>query len=586
MWHDNETTVDLLGFDYLSSALVEVLTEQRLLPVTVGVFGDWGSGKSSLMRIAREELNSRDGIATIEFSAWQFESYEDVKAALMQVIMQRLQQEQGLDADVERLRTKLLKRVDWFYALSLAATRVATLTPPTLEDLRKAVRPSAEEGDDETQAIQEFRTDFGELLSKIESINALVVFIDDLDRCLPTSIIETFEAIRLFLAVPKTAFVIAADERIIRYAIRSRYPAESGAGVDLGRDYLEKIVQVPLRIPPLTGAEVEGYLNLLFAQLSLEPDAYLELCARAAETRATDVLAVACNYGIAAGVVEPVPEALQRNFDLVARIASILASGLNGNPRQLKRFMNALVLRQRAAAARGVTLDAAVLAKLMILEYLHEVQFRTLFAWQAASHGRPPELGDAERAIAQGDEPETTEAVQFVTDAALRSWIELEPPLAEIDLQPYFYFSRDRIEVTAPGRRLPRELQELLGHLSSESDAYRSQGQKTAVALPEIELRSVYEALGEHYARVPTGPVGESLIEIAGERGEVVPTLLATLAAAPPVRIDASVPLRLGTKVGLAQSKPLLDQWAGQQEAKRLASGAKTTIARLEKAGS
>src|SRR6266508_670567 len=155
MWHDNETNVDLLGFDYLSSALVEVLTESRLLPVTVGVFGDWGSGKSSLMRIARGELEARERIATIEFSAWQFESYEDVKAALMQVIMQRLQREQGLSEHAAGLREKLLKRVDWFYAIGLAASRVATLTPPTLEELRRAVRP-ADTGEEETQAIQEF----------------------------------------------------------------------------------------------------------------------------------------------------------------------------------------------------------------------------------------------------------------------------------------------------------------------------------------------------------------------------------------------------------------------------------------------
>src|SRR6266511_6261243 len=117
MWHDNETSTDLLGFDYLSRALIEVLNERRLLPVTVGVFGDWGSGKSSLMRIAREELAENERIATIEFSAWQFEGYEDVKAALMQVILQRLHTEEGVSEKAKGLRYKLLKRVDWFYAI-------------------------------------------------------------------------------------------------------------------------------------------------------------------------------------------------------------------------------------------------------------------------------------------------------------------------------------------------------------------------------------------------------------------------------------------------------------------------------------
>ena len=582
VWHDNETSTDLLGFDYLSSALIEVLTEPRLLPVTVGVFGDWGSGKSSLMRITSDELEARGRIATIDFSAWQFEGYEEVKAALMQVIMRRLLEEQDLSATASGLRDRLLKRVDWFYAIGLAATRIVTLTPPTMEELQKVVKPADEEP--QTQAIQDFRTDFGALLAEIEGIDTLVVFIDDLDRCLPATIIETFEAIRLFLAVPKTAFVIAADERIIRYAIRSRYPAE--AGVDLGRDYLEKIVQIPVRVPPLTAAEVESYLNLLFAELALDDDTWSRLREKAAEARASDALSVACNYGIARSVVDPVPEGLQANFELVSRIAPVLAAGLNGNPRQLKRFMNALVLRQRAAAARGVELDAAVLAKLMILEYLHEVQFRTLFEWQAASHGKPPVLADAETAVAAKTEPKIAEALPFVTEAPLRRWVELDPRLAEVDLQPYFYFSRDRIEMTAPGRRLPRELQELFGRLTSESDAFRAQAHKAAVQLPDAELRALYEALVDRFMRIPgAGKLDESLIDLAAARAELVSTLIAALQGVPPVSLDPGVPLRLGTKIALAEIKPLLESWAGQREAPRLAAAAKTTLSKLEKAG-
>lgn len=582
MWHDNETAVDLLGFDYLSRALVDVLSESRLLPVTVGVFGDWGSGKSSLMRIARDELAANDRIATIEFSAWQFEGYEDVKAALMQVIMQRLKAQEGLSEKAQSLRTKLVKRVDWFYAIGLAASRIATLTPPTLDELRRAVKPEGSD-EDETQAIQEFRSDFAALLAELDNLDALVVFIDDLDRCLPTSIIETFEAIRLFLAVPKTAFVIAADERIIRYAIGSRYPADAAGRVDLGRDYLEKIVQVPIRIPPLTGSEVETYLNLLFAELHLPPESEALLREKAAEARAADTLAVACNYGIASGVIDPVPEQLQASFELSARIAPILAGGLNGNPRQLKRFMNALVLRQKAAAARSVSLDAGVLAKLMILEYLHEVQFRTLFEWQAASDGRPPELAAAERAVAESEDP-GPEAGTFA-DPGLRGWLQLDPTLGGVDLQPYFYFSRDRIEITAPGRRLPRELQELLARLESESDTFRGKAIENAAQLPEGELRALYDALTDRYLRVPSAPhLGDSLIDIAASRQELAPTLIATLSAVQPVSIVPRVALRLGEKLPTPEARRLLTKWSSQQEAKQLASSANATLKRIEKA--
>lgn len=582
MWHDNETSTDLLGFDYLSAALIEVVTEPRLLPVTVGVFGDWGSGKSSLLRMARRELQAREGVATIEFSAWQFESYEDVKAALMQVILQRLREEQGVSEEAKSLVNKLAKRVDWFYAISLAATRVATLTPPSLDELRKVVRPSEEEGgEEESQAIADFRRDFAELLREITTITTLVIFIDDLDRCMPKSIIETFEAIRLFLSVDKTAFVIAADERIIRYAIHTRYPADGG--VDIGRDYLEKIVQVPLRVPPLTGSEVEGYLNLLFAQLSLDDSEYSKLLVTAGDARREDALAVACNYGIAADSLGSVPAPLQQHFDLVARIAPILAAGLNGNPRQLKRFMNALMLRQRAASARGVDLDAAILAKLMILEYLHEVQFRSVFEWQAGNHGRSKELQEAEAAVASREEPDDPDAIPFVTDPQLRRWLKLDPPLAEVDLQPYFYFSRDKIEITAPGRRLPRALQDLLDRLGMESNAHRVEARVKAVELPATELRQLYDALAERFVRTPTTPAAASLIEIAAEHPELVPPLLTALEAASPVRIEPTTALQLAQLIPIELGRPLLERWAEQSEAKRIQAGAKAALLAVDK---
>src|SRR5262249_38941238 len=120
------------------------------------------------------------------------------------------------------------------------------------------------------QTIGEFREDFGKLLQRLP-IKALVVFIDDLDRCLPENIVDTFEALRLFLAVDKTAFVIGADQRIVYHENGMGYPKRGDESVDIGRHYLEKIIQTPLNIPPLEPMESEGYLNLLGCQRHLTP---------------------------------------------------------------------------------------------------------------------------------------------------------------------------------------------------------------------------------------------------------------------------------------------------------------------------
>jgi ABC-type glutathione transport system ATPase component len=87
MWADNETTVDLLGFDYLVDALELIVTDTTMLPVTVGMAGDWGSGKTSVMRMAEERLDPRTDIVTVSFSPWRFEGYDDIKAALMAAVI-------------------------------------------------------------------------------------------------------------------------------------------------------------------------------------------------------------------------------------------------------------------------------------------------------------------------------------------------------------------------------------------------------------------------------------------------------------------------------------------------------------------
>jgi hypothetical protein len=137
--------------------------------------------------------------------------------------------------------------------------------------------------------------------------------------------------------------------------------------------------------------------------------------------------------------------------------------------------------------------------------------------------------------------------------------------------------------MTAPGRRLPRELQELYGHLTSESDVFRAQGLKMAIELPDIELRSLYEALIDRFMRIPGAELAESLIELAAVRNDLTQTLLTALGAVPPVSLDPAVPLRLGLKLPPAAIGATLAAWERQNEAPSLAAAAKTALKRLNK---
>ena len=87
MWSDNETDVDLLRYRYLVASVLRLIRNDDLLPTTIGVFGDWGTGKSSLIKMIEKEIDNDPSTMCISFSGWLFDDYNDAKTALMGSIL-------------------------------------------------------------------------------------------------------------------------------------------------------------------------------------------------------------------------------------------------------------------------------------------------------------------------------------------------------------------------------------------------------------------------------------------------------------------------------------------------------------------
>ncbi|MFB9303821.1 KAP family P-loop NTPase fold protein, partial [Kibdelosporangium philippinense] len=548
MWADNEADVDLLGFDFLVDSLYVAVTEPRLLPVTVGLLGDWGSGKSSLMAITRRELEQADsdGVASpylcVWFSPWQYEDYDDVKVALMTTILDAISTRISEDAPAQQEVSRLRRWARGFGrasrrtvrgglpVLPTAAVLAAqgldpTMIPALLEMIKATANATATEGakllqdkpanpasTESITDIGQFRTEFQALVKELAGVNAIVVFIDDLDRCLPETVVDTFEAIRLFVNTSKTAYVIAANQPVVESAIDSRYPELVRDGVGIGANYLEKMLQLKVTIPPLSAPEADTYMNLLLAELHLAGDQFAKAVAATRERRSAGNLQVAFNLGICSDVLGDVPDALVRDLTWAADVAEVLGSGLRGNPRQLKRFLTNLLLKQRSAARRSIELELPVLAKLMALEEQHINEFRRLFSWQLGAAGPIPELRLAEeatrtgsatasntsedppdvssdrrqrRSVARQDNPDSDttdrgldggmpEDVQaWVDKPHVRAWLRLGVSLGEHDLRSYFTYSRDKLTLGVAVTRLPQHLQELLAKVQTEVEATR-----------------------------------------------------------------------------------------------------------------
>lgn len=634
MWSDNEATIDLLGFQHLASGVLGIVRRDDLLPATIGVFGDWGSGKSSLLQLVRVELESNKDILVLPFNGWLFEGQEDAKTALMGTILEEIGNRKGLPRKALELVGKLLNRVNVMrvmmaggraalaylmggpVALGLSAgvdlaTTVSELEQKASEvDLEKAEKMIKDAPTESSRrSIREFRADFEELL-KQANIKTLVVIIDDLDRCTPDTIIETLEAIKLFLFVPKTAFILGADERLVKYAVRRRFPELPGERAEVGRDYLEKLVQFPVRVPPLSRSEIETYINLLFARRAgLDSDEFEKARRRVVDCDPAALLSVRFNFGVAKEVLKNVPSDLEDNLAMAQRIAPVLATGMSGNPRQCKRFLNMLVMRSEMAASRKVTLQQRTLAKLMLLEYFRPETFRRLAELQGAQQGKPVELLRAEQAVrartdaigpGPGDtrrtpaEQSAERPAERITDSAdiaawladdwIREWLESEPALSDTDLHPYFFFSRDALgPLGGAVQRMSPAAQEKLTALFHESEAVRQNAIKQAKELSPTDAAAVFESLGERARReddpsVPTSALFR-ICEWTGARTELLGQFVTFLASLPETSLPIAVVPRLLAlgNLGPEQDKlvrQLVEKWAKVSQNLRLRTAA------------
>lgn len=293
MWKDSETELDFLDYDYLIRTVESIVTNDSLLPASIGVYGDWGSGKSSLMYMCKERLEKSDKkIKCLVFNGWLFENYEDAKTAILGTILDEISKEQSLSGKAKDIIIGLYKSVDKFklvknalkYGTDLFLTGgIGSLVELSVKQIAKKSQETIEDADWEkiTTAvsdelnnkvlrddIRQFQKEFADLLEE-SKISRLVVFVDELDRCRPDTILDTLEAIKLFLFEGKVAFVIGADERHISYAVKSKFKDIEGIQIDIGKEYLEKLIQYPIRIPQLNADEVEVYISCLLLQSEL-----------------------------------------------------------------------------------------------------------------------------------------------------------------------------------------------------------------------------------------------------------------------------------------------------------------------------
>jgi predicted KAP-like P-loop ATPase len=555
---DNETKVDLLNNEAIAKTIVKLLRESPNHPITIGVHGDWGAGKSSVLEMIDAVLSTEASVLCLKINGWRFQGFEDAKIALIEAIVTGLIEKRPALNKAIGVVKETFRRLDWLKlakkAGGLAVTAYTGIPAIGFETLvdkvegwfadpqkllnKEKLNEAATEAKDflkekvETKNVPEeiagFRKAFDSLL-KEAGIEQLVVLIDDLDRCLPDTAIDTLEAVRLFVFTSRTAFVVAADEAMIEYAVRKHFPdlPDTTGPQTYARNYLEKLIQVPFRIPALGETETLIFVTLLLvgARLGEDDEAFTKLIAAAREKLKKPWTSSALDTTTVKAALGEKTDQIQQELTISAQIGPILASGTKGNPRQIKRFLNTLLLRQSSAEARGFAEDIKlpVLAKLMLAErFLPRLFDQIATVAASAPNGVCADLAALEDAVTakiesatkpakesaetknssrgktqtKSDVVKSSESAQlseWMSSQAIQSWARVTPAIGTTDLRPYLFVAKDRKDyfgATSVLGHLAGVVEKLLG----PKFAVVAMGQELAqLALPEASL--VFDAI-------------------------------------------------------------------------------------------
>jgi predicted KAP-like P-loop ATPase len=548
---DNPSEVDLLGFEDVVDVLEEIVTRKDLDPVTIGVNAPWGGGKTTVLQLLKQRLDSRPEIYCLLVSPWEYDNKTDPTTALIDEVLGGLEEEleaaKTFGDDIKGLLHRLRRRVKFAKAMKVAATAVLTTTLPGVNALIDLFDEKAENEEalpDPT--LQGFRRQFAALMDseKLAPLERVVVLVDDLDRSLPDTVVETLEAIKLFLSVKKMAFVIAADEDNVANAI-SRRLATTGQPIT-SRLYMEKIVQVPVRVPALSREQTEEYLALLMLADIERIDEAVE---RVKSTRPSP-----CER-LVERLNDALPEGRRRDVQLAERLTPLLHRHTAGNPRRLKRFLNAFWLRTSFAAARGIDLRPEVLAKLMLAELHYPDLFGQLLTWLAAGI-----VVEKVEEIEQG-KGDYSEAV--------RDWGRLAPGLSGEDLSKYLLLAASLRGETIEEAALPPDLREIAGKLSNTSEVARRAALKSAEKLeaPKQVALAGFLATSLRHQRSPDAQkaLADSISGLATTAG-VGATAADELRRMQHAAITAGVPLALLARNRTPELEGLVREWTTSPE--------------------
>jgi ribosomal protein L7/L12 len=320
------------------------------------------------MKQIQHLLTDRNDTRTVWFDPWQHQFDEDPAIALLHTMVEQLK----MGEEAKKLLTVIAAALG---SILLKAT--TTLSTTEIQELGERYEQERFQIREKQIRLREY---FTKLIGKATESGRyrLIFFIDDLDRCVPELVLKVLEALKLYLNLTNCVYVIGVDRASLECSIRLRYKEQEMREAD----YLDKIVQLPFTIPPIAHESMARFIQPLLP---------------------TDLTIT----------------------------SKLLVRGLGDNPRQVKRFINTLLLNHELAAEMlGDKYDPKLLAGILLVQQRNQDLYR-------AAVLEPSILAS----LASGAEAATSYAEQLSKDGRLRDVIQLAGFKDDQSITPYIFLS-------------------------------------------------------------------------------------------------------------------------------------------------
>lgn len=263
---------NLLGVENYAKALSDFILHSAT-PLTVGIQGEWGTGKTSLMNLIRENLADHE-IATSWVNTWEYSLFKqsgETTPAVLRGMLEKLQESCGDDWTLSSDLAEKAKKVSSFLS-SLANQAIKNHTGV---DIKQATTDGGNSLTNCTE-IAYVKKEIGEIIQKLiddpkNKFKKVVFFLDDLDRIDPPSAVEILEALKNVFDIQNCIFVLAIDYDVVIKGLEKKFGVKTDKNEREFRSFFDKIIQVPFTMP--VGAySIDKLLKQKFADLGLTTD--------------------------------------------------------------------------------------------------------------------------------------------------------------------------------------------------------------------------------------------------------------------------------------------------------------------------